>query len=170
MNRLLTSAAALAICLGGLAAAHAQDQIASDYAPNTNFSQYKTYSWQKINAPDSVWETTIKGAVDAQLVAKGWTRVDNGGDAALCAISTTGEAGEMEHFYGGWAPGWRWRGWSEPVSYDQGTLVIDIFDAKTQALVWRGFASNSVSSKDQKDVKKIDKVVSKLFKNFPPKN
>lgn len=170
MNSFRNAVTVLAICLGGLAVAHAQDQIASDYAPNTNFGQYKTYSWQKISAPDSVWETTIKGAVDSQLAAKGWTRVDKGGDAALCAISTTGEAGEMEHFYGGMGPGWRWRGWSEPVSYNEGTLVIDIFDAKTQALVWRGFASDTASKKDQKNAKKLDKVIAKLFKNFPPKN
>lgn len=170
MNNLHRAVAVLVICLGGLISAHAQDEIASDYAPHTNFSQYKTYSWQKISAPDNVWETTIKTAVDAQLTAKGWTRVDKGGDAALCAISATGEAGEMEHFYGGMGPGWRWRGWSEPVSYNEGTLVIDIFDAKTQALVWRGFASDSASTKDQKNAKKLEKVISKLFKNFPPKN
>jgi hypothetical protein len=159
----------MAICIGSLAVAHAQQQIDSDYAPNIDFSRYKTYSWQKISAPDSAWENAIRGTVDAQLAAKGWTRVDNGGDAVLCAIANTGEAATLEHFPGGGAPGWRWRGWTEPVSYDQGTLVIDIFDAKTEALIWRGFASQTASGKDQKNVGKLDKVIEKLFKKFPPK-
>lgn len=169
MNSLRRVVAVLAICLGGLAAANAQ-QIESDYDHHTNFSQYKTYSWQKVSAPDSIWEGRIKGTIDSQLAAKGWTRVDKGGNAVLCAIGTSGEAATLERFYGGMGPGWRWRGWTEPVSYDQGTLVIDIFDGKTQALVWRGFASETVSNKDQRNVNKLDKVVAKLFKNFPPKD
>lgn len=169
MNSSRSVVAVLAICFGGMVGAHAQ-QIENDYDHQTNFSQYKTYSWKQINAPDSIWEGRIKGAVDAQLAAKGWTRVDAGGDAVLCAVGNTGEAATLERFYGGMGPGWRWRGWSEPVSYDEGTLIIDIFDAKTQALVWRGFASQTVSSKDQKNINKLDKVVAKLFKNFPPKD
>jgi len=169
MNKFRNAVTLITIFIGSLAAAHAQQQIDSDYAPNTNFAQYKTYSWQKIDAPDSAWESSIRSTVDVQLAAKGWTRVDRGGDAVLCAIANTGEAATLEHFYGGWAPGWRWRGWSEPVSYDEGTLVVDIFDAKTQALIWRGFASQTVSSKDQKNIVKLDKVIEKLFKKFPPK-
>lgn len=170
MHNFRSVAVLMALCVGSLAVAHAQQQIDSDYAPNTNFAQYKTYSWQKISAPDNTWESSIRSAVDAQLAAKGWTRLDNGGDAALSAIANTGEAATLEHFYGGWAPGWRWRGWTEPVSYDEGTLVIDIFDTKTQALIWRGFASQTVSSKDQKNIGKLDKVIAKLFKKFPPKD
>lgn len=170
MKSLRRVVAVLAICFAGVTAGHAQQQIDSDYAPNVNFSQYKTYSWQKISAPDSAWQSSIRSTVDAQLAAKGWTRVDNGGDAVLCAIANTGEAATLEHFYGGMGPGWRWRGWSEPVSYDEGTLIIDIFDAKTQALIWRGFASQTVSSKDQKNIGKLDKVITKLFKKFPPKD
>jgi len=170
MNNAHRAVAILAICLGGLVAANAQDQIASNYAPNTNYSQYKTYTWQKISAPDSTWEDSIKGAIDSQLGAKGWTRVNKVGDAALCAITSSGEAAMFEHFYGGMGPGWRWKGWTEPVSYNQGTLIVDIFDAKSQALIWRGFISESVSKKEPKDIDKLDKGVIKLFKGFPPKS
>lgn len=170
MKHFRSLVAILAICVGGFAAAQAQQQIQSDYDRQTNFSQYKTYSWQQVNAPDSTWESRIQGDVDAQLSAKGWTRVDHGGDAVLCATATNGEAAAMEHFYGGGGPGWRWRGWNAPVSFDQGTVLIDIFDGKTQALIWRGFAAESMSSKDEKDVGKIDKVAEKLFKKFPPKD
>jgi len=169
MNDLRNMLAVLAISVAGMAAAHAQ-QIISDYDHQTNFSQYKSYSWQQISAPDSIWGDRIKNDVDAQLAAKGWVRLDKGGDAVLCATSSDGEAATVEHFYGGWGPGWRWRGWSEPVPFDQGTLVVDIFDAKTQSLVWRGFAEQAVSNKDQKNINKLEKMVSKLFKNFPPKD
>jgi len=84
-----------AVFAGCLIAAQAQQQIANDYAPHTNFAQYKTYSWQKISAPDSTWQDSIKGAIDTQLAAKGWMRIDSGGDAALCAITSAGEAAMM---------------------------------------------------------------------------
>ncbi len=160
----------MALWIACLLSAQAQQQIASDYAPHTDFTPYKTYSWQKISAPDDTWENSIKSTIDAQLAKKGWTKVDSGGDAALCAITSSGEAAMMEHFYGGMGPGWHWRGWSEPVSYNQGTLIVDIFDAKTQALIWRGFISESVSKKEPQQINKLDGAVGKLFKDFPPKN
>src|SRR5579872_885363 len=100
MNALHKAIGVLAICVGFVLGAQAQQQIASDYAPHTDFSVYKTYSWQKISAPDSSWEDSIKAAIDTQLAAKGWNRVDKGGDAALCAITSSGEAAMFEHFYG----------------------------------------------------------------------
>jgi hypothetical protein len=35
-----------------------------------NFSQYKTYSWLKVQAGDSLWAERIQLEVDAQLAAK----------------------------------------------------------------------------------------------------
>lgn len=173
MNRLHNAIAGLAICMASLGVAHAQQQIMSDYDHNTNFSRYKTYSWQKLDAPDDVWESRLKSTVDGQLAARGWSRVDSGGDAVIIAQGNMGEAAKEERVPGccpGWGPGWRMRGWSEPVDYNQGVLLIDILDGSTNALIWRGFASENVSSKEEKSIDKLDKAVVKLFKNFPPKS
>jgi hypothetical protein len=51
-----------------------------------------------------------------------------------------------------------------------GTLVIDIFDSKSNQLIWRGMSSDALSSKPEKDAKKLSKEVSDMFKNFPPKS
>src|SRR5277367_1985962 len=64
-------------------------QITTDYDHSTNFSQYKTYSWLKVQAGDSLWEDRIKQDVDAQLAAKGWTKVDSNGDTAVSAFRST---------------------------------------------------------------------------------
>ena len=50
--------------------------ISTDYDHSANFSQYKTYSWLKVQAGDSLWAERIQQDVDAQLAAKGWTKVD----------------------------------------------------------------------------------------------
>ena len=50
------------------------------------------------------------------------------------------------------------------------TLVLDIYDAKTGELIWRGQASKELARNPKsKDVKKFaDKGVRKLLKQFPP--
>ena len=52
--------------------------------------------------------------------------------------------------------------------YMVGTLVVDIFDAKTKALMFRGTASDEISDKPEKNVKKVQKAADKMFKDFPP--
>jgi hypothetical protein len=56
-----------------LGSAFAQ-QVQTDFDHQANFSQYKTYSWQEIKPPDSLWDSRIMKAVGAQLSAKGWTQ------------------------------------------------------------------------------------------------
>ena len=53
-------------------------KIQTDFDHQADFSQYKTYTWQTIKADNSLWDARIKNAINAQLGAKGWTRVDNG--------------------------------------------------------------------------------------------
>ena len=52
--------------------------------------------------------------------------------------------------------------------YLVGTLVVDIFDAKTKELMFRGTAQDELSDKPDKNVKKLAKASDKMFKNFPP--
>jgi len=45
---------------------------------------------------------------------------------------------------------------------------VDMFDAKTKNLVFRGTAEDEISDKPEKNVKKLEKASAKMFKNFPP--
>jgi hypothetical protein len=51
-----------------------------------------------------------------------------------------------------------------------GTLVVDAYDTSTQHLVWRGLAHDQLSDKPDKDTKKLEKAVDKLFDKFPPRS
>ena len=53
-----------------------------------------------------------------------------------------------------------------------GALVVDITDARTRALVWRGMASGDIkpSDKPEQRDKKLAKATEKMFKNYPPKS
>ncbi len=161
----------LLVALGTALAQHVQ----TDFDHKANFTQYKTYSWQEIKPADSLWDARIKDAVDAQLAAKGWTQVESGGDVAIVALKTTQTQRTLQTFYDGFGGGWRWRGFggmgestTTEQDYKEGTLVVDLYDAKTKQLVWRGSAEDTVSDKAEKNEKNLDKAVAKMFKDFPP--
>ena len=159
-----------------MGAAFAQ-HVKTDFDHQANFSRYKTYSWQEIKPANSLWDARIKNAVDAQLAAKGWTQVASGGDVAVVAIKATQTQRSLQTFYDGFGGGWGWRrfgggGFGESTTteqdYKEGTLVVDLYDAKTKQLIWRGSVEDTLSSKAEKNEKKLDKGVAKMFKKFPP--
>ena len=149
--------------------------ISTDYDHSANFSQYKTYSWVKVQAGDSLWEDRIKHDVDAQLAAKGWTQVPSNGSASITAFRSTHEQPTLETFYNGFGGGWRWRGGGgmgmSTTTTDNikvGTLVVDIFSSQTKQLLWRGTESADLSNSPDKNAKSLAKDVNNLFKHFPP--
>jgi hypothetical protein len=48
-----------------------------------------SYSWIKVDAGNPLWVDRIQHDVDGQLTAKGWSKVDSGGDAAVSAFGAT---------------------------------------------------------------------------------
>jgi len=174
MNRVCRLAVCSLFFLAMLEAAFAQ-HVQTDFDHQANFNQYKTYSWEEIKPANSLWDARIQSAVDAQLAAKGWTKVASGGDVAVVAIKTTQTQRTLQTFYDGFGGGWRWRGFggigeatTTEQDYKEGTLVVDLYDGKTKQLIWRGSAEDTVSDKEAKNEKNLDKGVAKMFKKFPP--
>ena len=162
----------LALFLGN--ASFAQ-QVKTDYDRAANFSQYKTYSWEKVQTPDPLWVDRIKAAVNAALATKGWTQVGSGGDISIIAMEINRNHQTLNTYYDDFGGGWRWRGFggfgestTTSETYTVGTLVVDLFDAKTKMLVWRGVSSDMLSDKSDKNIKNLNKGVEKMFQHFPP--
>jgi len=147
-------------------------QVKTDYDRSANFSQYKTFSWEKVQTQDSLWVDRIKEAVNAALTAKGLTPVESGGDISIVAIEMTKNQQNLNTFYDGFGGGWRWGGFGEATTtvdnYKVGTLVVDLFDAHTKTLLWRGSSSDTLSDKSDKNIKNLDKGAQKMFDHFPP--
>ncbi|UJH66591.1 DUF4136 domain-containing protein [Allomuricauda sp. SCSIO 65647] len=53
--------------------------------------------------------------------------------------------------------------------YEQGTLIIDIVDASTKNLVWRGLATGVITGKQEDMQKTIDEAVRAIVSKYPPK-
>jgi hypothetical protein len=94
-TRPLQFAPAILLTAAGIAFA---PDVSTDYEQNTEFARLHTYSWIGVRAGTSIWQDRIAQAVDAELKAKGWQRVESGADT-------------LETFYAGF-PGWGWRGWN----------------------------------------------------------
>lgn len=170
MNKRLKSVLILGL-LGALAAL--AREVVVDYDHSADFTNYKTYSWIRVKVGDPLWVERVTRTIDAQLVAKGWTKVDAGGDTGITAFGSTREEPTLTTFYDDLGGGWFWRGFGgiatttvqeTPV----GTLVVDIFDKPKMRLIWRGLAQDALSGKPDKDEKKLEKIVTDMFRHFPP--
>jgi Domain of unknown function (DUF4136) len=170
-------AAAAAFCAVG-ATAFAQE-VKVDFDKDANFAKVKTFvikigtSW---NNPIS--EKRVLGEIEQTLTEKGWKKADDEAqaDALVVLHGATQTKKELNTFYSGGYGGYGWRGWGGGMGtattteseYRVGTLVVDIFDAKTKQLMYRGIAQDEISDKPEKNVKKLAKASDKLFKDFPP--
>jgi hypothetical protein len=149
-------------------------KVVTDYNHSVDFSRYRTYSWTRVEAGDPLWPDRIRSAVDAQLLAKGWTLAPQG-DASVAAFGSTATQPRIETFYDNFGGGWFWRGWGDGIATTEvenipvGTLIVDIFDTPTKKLIWRGVARDTLSDKPEKNEKKLDKAVADMFEHFPPK-
>src|ERR1700732_5029124 len=150
-------------------------QVKSDYDHSANFSQYKTFSWEKVQTKDPLMVDRIKDGVNSVLAAKGWTLVPSGGDVEVFAIETTQDQQTLDTFYSGFGGGRRWGvggGFGDATTtvetYKVGTLVVDLFDANTEKLIWRSSSSDTLSDNADKNTKNLDKGVNKMFQHFPP--
>ncbi len=53
--------------------------------------------------------------------------------------------------------------------YSEGSLFFDIIDAQKKQLVWSGKATGDLKDSNMLSEKDINKLVQKVFKNFPPR-
>jgi hypothetical protein len=155
-------------------------QTSTEFSSKTDFSKFKTWSWGQADVPaNPKAEKRIHDDVEAQLAAKGWKKTDEGpGDAVVSVHGVVKDTDNYDVLYSGWAPGWNWTGvgvgsgvgTTVQTKVRQGTLIIDVFDAASRSLVWRGTAEGTLGPPSEIDanLKKIDQAIDKLLKRFPP--
>jgi uncharacterized protein DUF4136 len=163
-------------------------ETSTNYDPNAvaTLSQYRTYSWlpekQGLNTRvyNDVVEARVKQAVDQYLQSRGYQLVDQNPDFKVGwhgAIDQKLDVNTMDSYYGyGWGP-WYGPYYTAAVphtyvrEYEEGTLILDVVDAASNKLVWRGTAQAELSSKSsvEKRQERLNEAVEKIFEDFPPK-
>ena len=177
----------LAFCITALLllslAVSARDKVSVAYAKGFSFSQYKTYAWAEHGAvAHPMLAADIVGALDQELQARGLQKVAANPDLIIQIYGSVDQDMTMysnDPLYagtGGIPPfdpsmtGPAFIGFygNTSVLVHKGDMVVDLIDAKTKKLVWRGMAQESVSSHDpEKLVDEVNGAISKMFKEQP---
>jgi uncharacterized protein DUF4136 len=148
-----------------------------DFDKEANFASFKTYTWAEgTPAKNPLMDQRIRDGVDKQLAAKGLQKVEASANPDLVVLYHAAVGSETQLTTmntGGYGWGYRWGGGmgTSTTTVDKipiGQLTIDIGDAKTKKLLWMGNASDTLSDKPEKNEKKINNALEKMFKKFPP--
>ena len=114
----------------------------------------------------------IREAAAAELGARGFAFNETAPDFRVAmhgGTKTRVRVTDSGYRYG---PGPWWGGHGVDVyQYEEGTLILDVVDAKSNELIWRGTATGVVNpdaTPEQKE-KQIREAVTKMLANFPPK-
>lgn len=117
--------------------------------------------------------------------------VQAGCDLVVRAVGSVRNQQEYRTFYDGFGPGWGYGGWGGPgfgygygggfggfggpsitrvEQIPMGTLIVDLYDTRTKHLVFRGISTQQVSRHADKNTRRLNIAVEKMFKKFPPKS
>ncbi len=157
-------------------------RVLSDYDKDANFNTYKTYAFYKTGIDKAqisdLDKKRILRAIDAQMVTRGFTK-SNSPDILVSIFTKEKEQVDIYNNYWGGGFGWGWNpyfwgpGWNNGTQVStrtQGSLYIDLIDAKSKELVWQGKGVGTLgnSKSIEKKEERIQQFVSEILKAYPP--
>jgi len=159
---------ALALCL--ISTLAAAQQVTVNYNRSQSFANYHTYAWGSEN------QNKIKNSILAQealqdinnaLQGKGLQMVQDNQNPDLIVTANGGLQQQTSYTAWGMRGIGGGMGGITPEQNVIGTMIVDLYDAKGQSLVWRGVAQDTLSSSGNKNSQKVAKAVQKMFKQWP---
>jgi len=157
-------------------------RVAADYDRKADFNSYNSYAFYKPGVDKAeisdLDKKRILRAIDAELSAKGLQK--NEAPTLLVSIFTK-ERERVDVYNNNFGYGWGWNPWYYRGFYGggygnsvsrstEGSLYIDLIDAKTNELVWQGIGSarlitgNDIDARDER----IREIVSEILAEYPP--
>ena len=155
--------------------------VSSHVEPGLDLAQYTTFDWGPADAlptgdprldQDPAFNDWVQGAVERGLALKGLTLAASGTEPDLrihyhANITQRVDVRTVDQDFGfcsgeGCQP--------EIMVYEAGTLVVDIIDAHTNLVIWRGWAQESIEDElddpDQMEAT-IEEAVTRMLARFP---
>jgi hypothetical protein len=160
------------ILLGTFALAQ---NVTFDFDKAANFATYKRYAWVRgTNLNDGLNHKRIMDAVDAQLASRGFAKVEASAnpDVLVAYHASFDRDLQINGFASGFG-GYRFpatrSGSARVEEILIGTLAVDIVDARTRTIVWRGMATKEVdvNAGPEKRERNINRAAEKIFKSYP---
>ena len=156
--------------------------VSSHVERGLNFSQYRTYDWGPADAlptgdprldKNPFFQDHFQGAMEKQLAARGFDRSTSGTPDLLihyhASINQRIDVNRVDHEYGYCYDDDCRAG---VIEYEAGTLVLDIVDTRTNRVIWRGWAQDTVEGVlDNEDemARQIDRAVTRMLARLPPR-
>lgn len=157
--------------------------VYSDYDKKTDFSNFKTYAFykkgiDKVEISD-LDKRRILRAIEKELNAKGMVASENPDILVNIFTKSREKIDVYNNAYHGWYPWYYGYGFYGPgygfgyvnvSTSTEGTLFIDLIDARKKELAWQGIGTGVLSY--QKNIEKkearINEIVSKIMLAYPP--
>ncbi len=152
-------------------------RVNADYDKKANFESYKTYAYLK-SAVDKVEisdldKKRILHSIDDALTLKGFSKSET--PDLLVSIFT--KENQRVDIYNnasfGWGHGGGWgpymgMGYTSTYITPEGTLYIDLIDAKTKELIWQGEGSGYLTKDTEQKDARIKEFVDRILSQYPP--
>ena len=173
---------ASALALGILAWSSSALAAHSDYTKSYPLQHLKTFAFKQQHrisrdplADNDIWANDVREAIRGGLMEHGMVEATNANpDFYVAFYVGLKDRYDVNYIpYGlpvfhrrGW---WGWPGgydaWAVP--YTESTVIVDVIDAHTNQLVWRGYDSDTLNTKDPDKTltKAVDSVLSQFYKD-----
>jgi uncharacterized protein DUF4136 len=175
----------IALAIIVLSSCEAPLKVTNDYDRNANFQQYKTFSLNKITDPkrqsvSQLNQDRINNAVIADMSRKGFQPSDNPDlliNLAVILKDKQSVTANTDYYgYGGFYRPYGWRMGMGPTAYTtysvqnykEGSLIIEVIDAKTKNLLWEGIGNKEIDGPVKDPDTAIPAAVTKIMASFPP--
>src|SRR5436190_14546096 len=159
-------------------------KVTSDYDKNANFQQYKSFAIDTFRQSESISQLNqnrIINAVRAEMIKKGFTENTSNPDVFvhISAIIKNKQSISSNTSYYGYGGGYRPYAWGGGMGasgyttynvddYKDGSLIIDVADAKTKSLVWEGIGNREIDGPIKDPDTAVPAAISSIMKSFPP--
>jgi predicted small lipoprotein YifL len=152
----------------------------ADYAPSVDFSPYRSYTWDEpddrpIGDPrlenNPFFEERLHAAIAVELAEHDIRSSGSGARLIVhhhATVRSRVDVYETDERAGYGAP--RYSEGRQVLQYDEGTILVDIADAATKDVLWRGWAQFDISralANPEVMTRAIDEAIRKMFQSFP---
>ncbi len=145
-------------------------QVSVNYDHNASFAQYHTYAWGSNNdnqIQNSILAQVAQQDINSAMQGKGLQMVQESQNPDLILTANGGMKRQTSYSAWGMRGIGGGMGGITPEQNVEATMIVDLYDAKTKSLVWRGIGQNTLNNNGNKNQEMVQKAVQKMFKQWP---
>lgn len=144
--------------------------VTTEYSRSAEFSEFETFQYKDSDMSlaemsPATHQRTL-AAIKRELTVHGLEEIDSGADLFVTYYSRgpEGTGGGSTNPNLGYAADFP----TSFMSREQGAIVVDLWRAADNKLVWRSEVVKVLSSDPESNLSKIDSGIAKMFQDFPP--